>query len=143
MLEREAETMRLCLLKQFEKRDWRKLSYDEIRRFLIFVFGENPGKTGDGIMVRREGKKWKISFKGRFCLPDEIHDGRRLMHSVRVGAEIYRLEAKTRAEIQRREQIAARNGVGNLKSDTPTPSGARSIHRSATLYVGVGAAKRN
>ena len=110
-VEREALTIRLQLLKKIQKRDWRKLSYDEIRRYLIFVFGENPGKSGHGIEVCRQGKRWQISFKGRFILPHDIIDGRPIPHTVRDVAARHNKEVKKLLE-------KARDGVGNLKGIT-------------------------
>jgi site-specific DNA recombinase len=111
VLEREAMTLRLKLLKKVQNRDWRTMGYDEIRRYLIFLFGENPTKTGYGIKVRREGKRWVISFNGRFCF-DEIHDGYPTMHAVAVGAKIHNREAKAFMAEARAE------AVRNLKSNT-------------------------
>jgi hypothetical protein len=74
------------LLKKVLNRDWRKLSYDEIRRYLIFVFGENPARSGNGVLVRREGKKWLISFKGRIQVEHELVDGNPVSKLVKAAA---------------------------------------------------------
>ncbi len=58
--------------------DWRKLSVEETRRFLIFLFGENPKKTGNGITVFREQGRWRISFKGIVEFHHELSNGRPL-----------------------------------------------------------------
>ncbi len=63
LLQHQMIAMRLQLLQQVQERDWRKLN-DEIRRLLIFLFRENPKKTGNGITVFRDKDRWRISFKG-------------------------------------------------------------------------------
>jgi hypothetical protein len=90
----QAMAIRLQLLGQVKRRDWRKLSNDEIRRFLIFLFGENPAKAGNGITVRREKGRWQISFKGKVEFYHDISNGRPLFHAVKTMAAHYNKMAK-------------------------------------------------
>jgi DNA invertase Pin-like site-specific DNA recombinase len=76
VLLREAMLIREDLLLKCHKRDWRKLPVDDIHRFLVFLFGENPGKNGNGIRVMQEEGRWKISFKGNLLFGHDIVDGR-------------------------------------------------------------------
>jgi DNA invertase Pin-like site-specific DNA recombinase len=72
----DAMAIRLALLQQVQERDWRKLSFDAIRQFLIFLFGENPGRSGQGITVTREKGSWRLAFKGRVGFWHEVVNGR-------------------------------------------------------------------
>ena len=63
VVKQQATTIRLQLLKKVRQRDWRKLSFEEIRRFLIFLFGGNPRKSGNGITVYRENGRWRIAIQ--------------------------------------------------------------------------------
>jgi hypothetical protein len=101
-LKHKAAAIQLQLLKKVRERDWRKLSDEEIRRFLIFLFGENPAKSGNGITVFRERGYWRISFKGMVEFYHEIAGGRPLFRLVKEEAERYNKEAK-----QRFQQVVA------------------------------------
>jgi hypothetical protein len=86
-----ATAIRLQLLDKVRERNWRKLSVDEIGPFLIFLFGENPGRTGNGITVRREEGRWRISFKGVVEFGHELFNGQPLWHAVtKVAAQLNR-----------------------------------------------------
>jgi site-specific DNA recombinase len=95
-LKHQITATRLRLLEEVQERDWRKLPVDEIRRFLIFLFGQNPGKTGQGIIVKRENGRWCISFKGSVEFHHELSDGRPIWHAVKEAAARYNKEAKSR-----------------------------------------------
>jgi hypothetical protein len=73
---RSRSLIRLDLLHKCHKRDWRKLPFDDIHHFLVFLFGENPGKNGNGIRVMQDQGRWKISFKGNLLFGHDIVDGR-------------------------------------------------------------------
>jgi hypothetical protein len=90
--------LRLQLLEQVQERDWRKLPNEEIRRLLIFLFGENPNKTGNGITVFREKNRWRISFKGMVEFHHELSNGRPLSHVVKKAAVRYNEDAKRRIQ---------------------------------------------
>lgn len=62
--ERDAKLLRLKLMSKYWNQDWRHLSYEDIRKFLHFLFGVNPKKSGYGIFVGRIKSKWKITFEG-------------------------------------------------------------------------------
>lgn len=136
LLQREAMRMRLGILARVQKRNWRKLSYEDIRRFLIFVFGENPGKNGDGIVVSRDGKKWLISFRGRFALPHDLANGRPILHSIRDASKEHTWKVKKILDTANRE-------VGHLKLDTGRRSGRqRSRSSRATRIICAGSRAR-
>ena len=77
---------RTHLLAKVQRRNWRKLSFDEVRRFLVFLFGENPFKTDDGITVTKDKGRWRISFKGRVGFYHDVVDGRTISHAAKAEA---------------------------------------------------------
>jgi hypothetical protein len=79
----------------------RALPNAEIRRLLIFLFGENPNKTGNGITVFREKRRWRISFKGLVEFHHELSNGRPLSHALKQAAARYNKEAKQRVNLTR------------------------------------------
>ena len=94
-LEHEAMAIRLHLLEQVRERDWRKLGVEEVRKFLVFLFGENPGKNGDGIFVTQDEKgRWQISFKGTVAFEHEIVDGKPVSEAMRNVAERHNKRVK-------------------------------------------------
>lgn len=91
MTKLDAAVMRIHLIEKYRERDWRNLSYDEVRRFLHFLFSNNPKANGYGIIVSRNSKKrkkavWQITFEG--C----IEEGSDLMQKAadRLNREIKR-----------------------------------------------------
>lgn len=95
-LETTANLLRTALACEIKDRDWTKLSFDSIRRFLTFLFGENPRADGFGIFVDRIGASWTVTFKGRVPFMGELLDGiavkgrnRRIIYK-RATAEIGR-----------------------------------------------------
>jgi hypothetical protein len=93
LLKHQAMAIRLQLLKKVQDRDWRKLSHEEIRGFLIFLFGENPDKTGSGIRVFREKGRWRITFKGNVEFHHELANGRAIWHGLGKAAAAFNKEA--------------------------------------------------
>jgi hypothetical protein len=86
-LQQQITATRLQLLRQVKDKDWRKLSNEHIRRFLIFLFGENPGRSGNGITVKREKEHWQISFKGKVDFYHNLLDGEPRMRAAKGIAE--------------------------------------------------------
>jgi len=83
----EAMSLRRALIKQHKNRDWRSLPYEEVRRFLHFLFGDNPmpigqgQATGYGISVVRNDNEWNITFKGLVDFYHDVIDGMPMSHS--------------------------------------------------------------
>lgn len=63
-IRRDAKFLRVKLMTEYEGQDWRQLSYEDIRRFLHFLFGVNPKKNNFGIFVDKINGEWIITFKG-------------------------------------------------------------------------------
>jgi len=85
--ERQAALLKLHLRRQVQCRDWRNLSVDEVRKYLIFLFGENPRKSGLGIFVKRELGKWVIEVRGRFEKPQRMANWWPVLQAVRANAK--------------------------------------------------------
>lgn len=64
--------------------NWQNRSYEDLRRFLHFLFSDNPRQNHYGIVLGKENKKWHICFEGCFDfkhglitdnrINDEIHN---------------------------------------------------------------------
>ncbi|GAG82864.1 unnamed protein product, partial [marine sediment metagenome] len=76
VIKRDAEVLRACFIKQHTRKDWHKLSYEDIRAFLHFLFSENPRRNGYGISVGWSNGKWKIEFEGCVGFYHELVDGK-------------------------------------------------------------------
>ena len=64
----DAEVMRCILASEQTGKDWRNESFDDIQRFLRFLFSENPKRGGLGIFVRRVGSEWTAEIRARLRL---------------------------------------------------------------------------
>jgi hypothetical protein len=72
----QAMLLRLPLCTEHKGKDWRKLSYDEIRRFLQYLFGVNTKQTKHGISVARSSNSWTLNFRGQMEFHEEVINGR-------------------------------------------------------------------
>ena len=90
----DAKLLRWSLLGKHWGKDWRKLSYDDIRRFLHFLFSNNPRKNHFGIFIGRENDKWVITFRGQVAFYHDIIDGEAEFLSELSQQEIDRLAVK-------------------------------------------------
>jgi DNA invertase Pin-like site-specific DNA recombinase len=65
----EAETVRAALARDHTGKDWRGESYEDIRRFLHFLFSDNPGRNALGVFVRpAAGGSWTAEVRARLFL---------------------------------------------------------------------------
>lgn len=74
-IKKDAELLRWKLISNVLCSDWRKIPYDDIRKFLHFLFSDNPKKKGFGIFVGKQNGRWHITFKGRIEFRHDIVDG--------------------------------------------------------------------
>lgn len=77
----ETELLRLELIYKYGSQDWRELSYEQVRRFLHFLFSDNPKKNGYGVSIASNGlkgrkRKFEISFEGcvEFLDNEELYE---------------------------------------------------------------------
>jgi hypothetical protein len=94
-VEQEAMLLRLRLVQEYKGRDWRKLPYEEVRRFLHFLFGDNPKKDGNGIFIDCKQDAWHITFKGCVEFYHDVSNGRPVSHALHVEAETANMEIRS------------------------------------------------
>ena len=64
----EAEVIRSMIAQEQIGKEWRKEKFDDVRRFLHFLFGGNPKKEGLGVFVDRVDGKWVAEVRARLRL---------------------------------------------------------------------------
>ena len=87
--------LRLYLMEQVRDKDWRALPYDVVRRYLHFLFSDNPEKNGYGIFVGLKDGQWHITFKGCFEFYHDVENGRLISHELQTMADV--LNARTKS----------------------------------------------
>jgi DNA invertase Pin-like site-specific DNA recombinase len=83
LVKRQASALRLQLFLAQKGKNWRKMPYDEIRRFLRYLFGDNTKKTGHGIFVSFGPKGWTLRFSGRLEFHHDVVNGSPRSHLAR------------------------------------------------------------
>lgn len=74
---RAAMLTRIALIEQHRGNDWRELRYDDIKRFLIHLFGESRRGASTGIFVRKDERGNIIAdFKGKVDFYHNVAIGR-------------------------------------------------------------------
>jgi hypothetical protein len=76
VVQARSDAIRKQLLQEIENRDWRKMTVDEVKQFLIFLFGENPANSGTGIRITFENGDWRIAFKGNVEFKHDLLNGK-------------------------------------------------------------------
>ena len=87
-VESEALMARIQILESLKKRDWTKLPFREIRRFLHFLFGANPRSEGYGIFLSRDLGKWVIEFRGRVEFDHDVLNERVVSKAFQKMADV-------------------------------------------------------
>jgi hypothetical protein len=104
-VQKEAEVLRLKLAAVHVNKDWRREGYENVRRFLHFLFGDNPGREGLGVYLRRQPDGgWAATVKARLRLRSPYfflvgeegfgrpvgspHDGESLVRPVTTGLDL-------------------------------------------------------
>jgi site-specific DNA recombinase len=82
----EAMALRFRLMQEHTGKNWRKLPYAEVRRFLHFLFGDDPRKTGSGIAIGMIKDQWHITFTGNVTFQHDIVNGRPTSHAFQIEA---------------------------------------------------------
>jgi DNA invertase Pin-like site-specific DNA recombinase len=93
-IEHEAMRLRLYLMEQVRDADWHTLPYEVVRRYLHFLFSDNPRSNGYGIFVGFKDGYWHITFKGVFEFYHDVENGRLVSHELQTMAEV--LNARTK-----------------------------------------------
>jgi len=90
----KAMRLRLYLMEQVRDADWHTLSYDTVRRYLHFLFSDNPRKNGYGIFVGKKDGQWHITFKGCFEFYHDVENGRLISHELQTMADVLNTRTK-------------------------------------------------
>jgi hypothetical protein len=98
-IELEAMFIRQSLEMEHMHKDWRKTPYDDVRRFLHFLFSDNPRKAGFGICLGWIDGAWEITFKGCVAFYHDVIDGRPISH--RFQLEVALANAELMENVQR------------------------------------------
>lgn len=91
-------------------KDWRILSYDEVRRFLEHLFSVKPRKTEYGIFVAKKSDTWHLTFDGRIEFYHDVIDGRPVSHAMQKEVERYNTQVK-RVYANKLQELERSNNV--------------------------------
>jgi hypothetical protein len=117
MTKRAAMVTRLCLMQQYQGRDWRKLSYDDVRRFLFHLFGESTMASGTGIFASRDDKGTLIiTFKGLVEFPALLRNGRPFTRELLDAVDRWNRYCE---EYRQKPQKPRENGENSTSGDGP------------------------
>ncbi|MCX7424789.1 MAG: recombinase family protein [Planctomycetia bacterium] len=91
MTQLEARLTRVRLRQMYKGRDWRKLSYDDQRRFLLHLFSETTMSNGNGIFVTKDAKGvLVVTFKGQVDFEHLLTNGKPLTKKLYEDFERWR-----------------------------------------------------
>ena len=115
-VQRAAMLTRLRLITEHTgKKDWRKLPFEDVRRFLLHLFGEVTSTSGTGMLVSKDAKgQVTVTFKGRVDFHHLLANSRPITEAfvkeaARMSTEISNVltkgakEADARLDTQRQE----------------------------------------
>lgn len=95
-----ALAIQLLLAQTHGGKDWRRQSYDDTRRFLQFLFGDNPRKSGYGITVTPEAAGgWRVAFRGQVRFGHVLTDGVAMYEAVDIYAKAASKRLQTEYEL--------------------------------------------
>ncbi|MFB0553718.1 MAG: recombinase family protein [Phycisphaerae bacterium] len=94
-IKKDAMLLRIYLIEKHKGKDWRKASYDDVRKFLHFLFSDNPKKRGYGIFVGKQNGRWHITFKGCAEFYHDVIDGRPVSYTLSKAADRLNAEIKS------------------------------------------------
>jgi site-specific DNA recombinase len=111
LVQRQASVMRIRLLEQLKQRDWRELDYDEVRRFLRFLFGDDTRSTGQGVFVDRVDGDWVYTFRGAVEISAEVVNARPVSRWRKIENELQNEELRRIANIDRSARYLTREAI--------------------------------
>ena len=118
IIKQDAKLLRWKLMSKHWGRDWRKIPYDDIRKFLHFLFSDNPRKNGYGIFVGKQNGRWHITFRGCAEFNHDVIDGEPEFSSRLTQKEIDLLTVKIEAKQKDRKRVdKAANKYEKAKKD--------------------------
>lgn len=104
-IKQKASMLRWKLMSSNWGKDWRKLPFEEVRRFLHFLFSDNPCDNGFGIFFVKQNNQWEITFKGLVEFQHDVVDGKPVFSSRFTPEEIEVLAAQLESKQQSRKKI--------------------------------------
>ncbi len=135
MTKRAATVTRLRLFQQYKGRDWRNLSFDDVRQFLLHLFGPTTLASGTGIFATKDDKgKVKITFKGQVDFQALLVNGRPFTKEFLAAVDRwnrYADEHARNAQKPRQTRPERADGVNLVTSDLS----ARKMQVRVTLSV--------
>jgi hypothetical protein len=85
---RAAMLTRIRLVQEHKGKDWRKLPFEDIRRFLLHLFGETTLASGTGMFVTKDAKgKLTITFKGQVDFNSLLVGGRPITKALSAAVD--------------------------------------------------------
>jgi hypothetical protein len=62
----DATLVRIRLIEQHRRKNWRELSYDDVQRFLVHLFGQRKRNSQSGIFVSKDERgRLHVDFRGQ------------------------------------------------------------------------------
>jgi hypothetical protein len=95
LIREAAMTTRLRLMQDNQGRDWRKLSREEIKQFLIHLFGDDLRRSGNGIRVSMDSRgQLHFELAGRVEFRHFVSNTRPVSKVLAKQAELYKAELR-------------------------------------------------
>ena len=89
---KQREALRLHLMVQHRDKDWTRIPFDDRRKFLRSMFGDNCKKTGNGIRIEPHGEDWRMTLVGSMGLDRELIRGQAKVPGMDAEKARYRKE---------------------------------------------------
>jgi hypothetical protein len=125
----EAEDVRAQLATEQSEKDWRKEPFDDVRRFLHFLFGDNPRKEGLGVFVNLGPDGWGAEIKARLKIGSPYATlragGREMPVDVGAGTEVVEIPHRGNLTGITRTRSAARTARTTFPRKTPPRPASR------------------
>ena len=111
--------MRIHLIEKYKRRDWRQLPFDEVKRFLHFLFGDNTKKSDNGIHVDLVDDEWEIRFRGTVSFYHKIVDGRPISKAMEMEADRLNKEIMQTFKVElAKKGLSVEDAIDVLKPST-------------------------
>lgn len=109
----QADIIRMKLMMSKITENWEDKSYEDLRRFLHFLFSDNPRQNNYGILLGKQDDMWHISFDGCFEFAHSIttpNNENTLLHH-----QIRQINDETRKMFEESSKAAIRKYVATCK----------------------------
>jgi len=113
VIKAEAGLIRGKMIVECLTKDWRDVSYEDLRRFLHFLFSDNPKQNNYGILLGKQNDKWRIDFEGCFDFNHIINEGKAELKADLSDDEKVKIAEKMKAKDSVIEAYGKYEGVHN------------------------------